>query len=134
MVNLCISYRPIHIHQHISAEADQSLMRVVLENLFQNAWKFTQQHATAKIEFGMQNTKGSRVYFVKDDGAGFDMQYYAKLFGVFQRLHHINDFPGTGVGLATVQRVIHRHGGRIWAEGVVEQGATFFFTLGSDNN
>ncbi|ASC73740.1 multi-sensor signal transduction histidine kinase [Halomicronema hongdechloris C2206] len=111
--------------------ADATLMRVVLTNLLQNAWKFTSHHPTARIEFGMIYPDGQPVYFVRDDGAGFDMAYSNMLFGVFQRLHNIHEFPGTGIGLATVQRAIHRHGGRVWAEATVEQGATFYFTLPS---
>ena len=122
--------------------ADQNLIRIVLENLLQNAWKFTSQHPTARIEFGIienrRETQGATpqleilpeiVYFIRDDGAGFDMAYATMLFGVFQRLHNTNEFPGTGIGLATVQRVIHRHGGQVWAEGTVEAGATIYFTL-----
>ncbi len=109
--------------------ADTTLMRVAINNLLQNAWKFTSQHATARIEFGVLPQTEDTVYFIRDDGAGFDMTYANMLFGVFQRLHNTDEFPGTGIGLATVQRVIHRHGGRIWAESQVEQGATFYFTL-----
>ncbi|NEQ54422.1 MAG: PAS domain S-box protein, partial [Leptolyngbya sp. SIO3F4] len=113
--------------------ADTALMQVVLMNLLQNAWKFTSHHPTARIEFGvlpaeLHETPAS-VYFIKDDGAGFDMAYSHKLFGVFQRLHSIEEFSGTGIGLATVQRAIHRHGGQVWANASVEQGATFFFTV-----
>jgi len=106
-------------------DCDTNLMRVALENLLGNAWKFTARHATARIEFGC--TDG--VYFVRDDGAGFDATYKAKLFGAFQRLHHASEFAGTGIGLATVQRIIRRHGGKVWAEGEPEKGATFSFTL-----
>lgn len=109
--------------------ADATLMRVVLTNLLQNAWKFTSHHPTARIEFGLIAQAEQPTYFVRDDGAGFDMAFSKMLFGVFQRLHNTNEFPGTGIGLATVQRSIHRHGGRIWAEGAVEQGATFYFTI-----
>lgn len=115
------------------AYGDGSLIRIVLENLLQNAWKFTQHHATAQIEFGslpdLTKAPGQTTYFVRDDGAGFDMKRSARLFGAFQRLHHANEFPGTGIGLTTVRRIICRHGGKIWAEGAVEQGATFYFTL-----
>jgi PAS domain S-box-containing protein len=111
--------------------ADATLMRVVLSNLLQNAWKFTSHHATAQIEFGVLQHQEQTIYFVKDDGAGFDMAFAKMLFGVFQRLHNTDEFPGTGIGLATVQRAIHRHGGKVWAEGVVEQGATVYFTLPS---
>lgn len=113
----------------VIVEGDTRLLRVVIENLLRNAWKFTGKHASANIEFGVQADNGNPVYFVRDDGAGFDMAYAAKLFGPFQRLHAMNDFAGTGIGLATVQRIIHRHGGRVWAEGKVDQGATFYFTL-----
>ncbi|MCH8892346.1 MAG: HAMP domain-containing protein [Chloroflexi bacterium] len=109
---------------------DPNLLRTVLDNLIGNAWKFTGNHPTAKIEFGITEDDGRPAYFVRDDGAGFDMEYADNLFGAFQRLHGMTEFPGTGIGLATVQRIIHRHGGRVWAEGKVEQGATFYFTLG----
>ena len=109
---------------------DPNLLRTVLDNLIGNAWKFTGNHPTAKIEFGITEDDGRPAYFVRDDGAGFDMEYADNLFGAFQRLHGMTEFPGTGIGLATVQRIIHRPGGRVWAEGKVEQGATFYFTLG----
>lgn len=109
--------------------ADATLMRVVLTNLLHNAWKFTSHHPTACIEFGSFIRDDRLVYFVRDDGAGFDMAFANILFSAFQRLHNTAEFPGTGVGLAAVQRAIHRHGGQIWAEAAVEQGATFYFTL-----
>jgi PAS domain S-box-containing protein len=113
----------------LSAQADPGMLQIVLGNLLQNAYKFTAKHATARIEFGVMAQNGETVYYVRDDGAGFDATYAAKLFGVFERMHSVGDFPGTGIGLATVQRIIHRHGGRVWAEGAVEQGATIYFTL-----
>jgi PAS domain S-box-containing protein len=119
----------LSITPNLIAEADENLMRVVLENLLHNAWKYTSKHASAQIEFGCCAMGGQAIYFVKDDGAGFDMSYASKLFGAFQRLHTAAEFEGSGIGLATVQRIIHRHGGRIWAEGALEQGATFYFSL-----
>jgi ligand-binding sensor domain-containing protein/signal transduction histidine kinase len=113
----------------IHAQGDGQLLRVVLDNLIRNAWKFTSKHPAARIEIGVQQQQDARVYFVRDDGAGFDMNYAQKLFGAFQRLHTGVEFPGTGIGLATVQRIIHRHGGRVWAQGDVEKGATFYFTI-----
>ncbi|MDJ0705302.1 MAG: GAF domain-containing protein [Leptolyngbyaceae cyanobacterium MO_188.B28] len=114
--------------------ADATLMRIVLTNLLHNAWKFTRRHSTARIEFGILHQEGRPIYFVRDDGAGFDMAYSKKLFGVFQRLHNAHEFSGVGIGLATVQRAILRHGGSIWAEGSVEQGATFYFTIPNIHN
>ena len=114
---------------NLIARGDPRLLQVVLENLLNNAWKYTSNQLEPKIEFGSKHENGERIYFVRDNGAGFDMTYADKLFGAFQRLHPTTEFPGTGIGLATVQRIIHRHGGRIWAESAVGQGATFFFTL-----
>ena len=113
----------------LESQSDPRLMRVVLDNLLGNAWKFTSKRARARIEFGKTDSNGSSAFYVKDNGAGFDPAYAARMFGAFQRLHSAAEFPGTGVGLATVQRIIRRHGGRIWAESAVEQGATFYFTL-----
>lgn len=120
------------IAPNLTAEGDPHLLRIVLDNLLNNAWKFTSHHDQAQIELGAIAAPGQpTTYFVRDDGAGFDMNYAHKLFGAFQRLHAMTEFPGNGVGLATIQRVIHRHGGQIWAEAAVEQGATFYFTLES---
>ncbi len=113
----------------MTVEADAQLLRIVLDNLLRNACKFTAKHPQARIELGQKQEGGRRIFFVRDDGAGFDMAHANLLFAPFQRLHRQSDFEGTGVGLATVQRIIHRHGGQIWAEGAVERGATFFFTL-----
>ena len=110
--------------------ADERLMQMLMENLLSNAWKFTSQHASAAIEFGQKTDGDHTIYFIRDDGAGFDSQYGHKLFGVFQRLHAPNQFSGNGIGLVTVKRILARHGGQIWAEGVVERGAVFYFTLG----
>lgn len=115
------------INKKISA--DPILMRLVVQNLIGNAWKYTGRESSALIEFGVKNEAEETVYFVRDNGAGFDMCYSDKLFGVFQRLHRESEFEGTGIGLATVQRIIVRHGGRIWADADLDQGATFFFTL-----
>ncbi len=118
------------IAEGMTVEGDARLLRVVLENLLGNAWKFTARRARARIEFGaLPQSNGARTYFVRDDGAGFDMARAEHLFSPFKRLHDQAQFRGTGIGLATVQRVIQRHGGRIWAEGAVERGATFCFTL-----
>ncbi|HEY9749195.1 MAG TPA: PAS domain-containing protein [Allocoleopsis sp.] len=123
------------IAPELLAYGDAHLLRIVLDNLLRNAWKFTSKHTQARIEFGaLPPQDATPVYFIRDDGAGFDMEYAHKLFGAFQRLHAMTDFPGTGVGLATVQRILHRHGGKVWAEGAVEQGACFYFTLAYDAN
>lgn len=118
------------ISPDLQARGDERLLRIALENLLENAWKFTRFRATAQIEFGVEvRDEHQKIWYVKDNGVGFDMAYAGELFGAFQRLHSEADFPGTGIGLATVQRIVHRHGGRTWAEAFPEQGATFFFTL-----
>lgn len=117
------------IEAGLQAQADQNLTELLLQNLLGNAWKFTSRKEIAKIEVGTLGETDITVYYVKDNGAGFDPKYAEKLFTVFQRLHSVTDFEGSGVGLATAQRIIHRHGGRIWAEGKPNEGATFFFTL-----
>jgi two-component system, NtrC family, sensor kinase len=119
----------IHVREGLVAEADNGLMRVLFDNLLGNAWKFTSKTAGARIEFDRETRDGELVYFVRDNGAGFDMTYASKLFSPFQRLHRDAEFPGTGIGLATVYRIVDRHGGRIWAEGAVGNGATISFTL-----
>ena len=116
----------------VVVNGDARLLRVVLENLLGNAWKFTARRDYARIEFGHTQVEGKPAYFVRDDGAGFDMAYADRLFGAFQRLHSATEFEGTGIGLATVQRIIHRHGGRVWAEGMANRGATFYFTLAAE--
>ena len=137
------------IAEGVKAGGDATMLHVVIENLFANAWKFTGKCESARIEFGAfecgmrsaeggiksqianpESEIGKTVYYVRDNGAGFDMNYANKLFMAFQRLHAEAEFPGIGIGLATVQRIIHRHGGRIWAEGEIDKGATFYFTLG----
>jgi two-component system, sensor histidine kinase and response regulator len=120
----------VRVRPGISVTGDGQLLRIAIENLLENAWKFTGRQPAARIEFGMANVAGEPTYFVRDNGAGFDMAYADRLFGPFQRLHLASEFPGTGIGLATVQRIIHRHGGRVWAEGMLGQGATFHFTIG----
>jgi len=105
------------------------MLSIVVENLLGNAWKYTGSRTEATIELGCRERDGEAVYFVRDDGAGFDMKYAGKLFEPFQRLHGVSEFEGTGIGLATVERIVRRHGGRVWAESAVDRGATFFFTL-----
>jgi PAS domain S-box-containing protein len=117
------------ISERLVARGDPQLLRVVLENLLGNAWKFTAKHFQARIEFGRVNQRGKPVYFVRDDGVGFDMAYVEKIFKAFQRLYPSDEFEGSGIGLATVERIITRHGGEVWAEGEVGKGATFSFTL-----
>ncbi len=121
------------IPEGIIARGDTRLLQVVLANLLGNAWKFTSKHPRARIEFGIISPEagcnGKSTYYVRDDGAGFDMAFANKMFSAFQRLHAASEFEGSGIGLATVQRIINRHGGRVWAESKVEHGATFYFTL-----
>jgi PAS domain S-box-containing protein len=113
----------------LAASGDPNLMRTLLENLLSNAWKFTSKKPRARIEFGMTYHDDKPVFFTQDNGAGFDMTYADKLFKPFQRLHSLADFPGTGIGLASVRRIVHRHGGRAWAKGKPNEGATFYFTI-----
>jgi light-regulated signal transduction histidine kinase (bacteriophytochrome) len=117
----------------LRADGDSTLLRLVLQNLLGNAWKFTAKTRAARVEFGARSDGDALAYFVRDNGAGFDMRFAEKMFGLFQRLHSANEFPGTGVGLATVQKIVRRHGGRVWAEAIAApnegHGATFYFTL-----
>jgi PAS domain S-box-containing protein len=119
----------VSIAPGVVVTGDRNLLRIVLENLVGNAWKFTSGQPRAEIELGVKSSVAERVLFIRDNGPGFDMEHAGKLFGVFQRLHRDSEFPGTGVGLATVQRIVHRHGGRIWADAAVGKGATFYFVL-----
>lgn len=130
----------ISIAPEIVTQGDRELLKILLENLLSNAWKYTSKTTKAQIEFGQCSLEAgmpnllfcplnANVYFVRDNGAGFDRNYANQLFNPFYRLHSANEFEGTGIGLATVQRIVHRHGGQIWAEGAVGQGATFFFAL-----
>jgi PAS domain S-box-containing protein len=117
------------IQPGLSALGDARLLEIVLTNLFNNAWKFTGLCPAARIEFGKTEIEDRQAFFIRDNGVGFDMAFAQKLFGAFQRMHKLSEYPGTGIGLATVQRIVHRHGGRVWAEAQVGQGATFYFTL-----
>ena len=117
------------VSDRLTAHADARLLHRALDNLISNALKFTAKCEHARIEFGQEVQGAEKVFFVRDNGAGFDMAYADRLFGVFQRLHTAQEFSGTGIGLSTVQRVIHRHGGRVWAEAQPGKGATFYFTL-----
>jgi PAS domain S-box-containing protein len=117
------------IEGDVTTLGDGALLRLVLENLLGNAWKFTSKQPSARIEFGAIPHEGGTAYVVRDNGVGFDMAHAGKMFGAFQRLHAMHEFPGTGIGLAIVQRVVHRHGGRVWAEAAPGQGATFYFTV-----
>jgi light-regulated signal transduction histidine kinase (bacteriophytochrome) len=117
------------IAKGVIVEGDPALLRALLQNLIGNAWKFTRKRTPARIEFGFAEETGERTYFVRDNGAGFEMSYADKLFGAFQRLHRQDEFPGIGIGLATVQRIVGRHSGRVWAIGAPDKGATVYFTL-----
>jgi signal transduction histidine kinase len=122
----------LQVEPGLQAQGDARLLKQVLDNLLGNAWKFSAGQSRSEISFGQQRgSKGEAVYFVRDNGAGFDMRYAEKLFGPFQRLHGVSEFAGTGIGLATVQRIVVRHGGTIWGESAVGHGATFYFTLGA---
>ena len=113
---------------HLPAYGDPTLVRVLLENLLGNAWKFTARREAARVELGLEPAGEAAAFFVRDNGAGFDMAYSQRLFGAFQRLHDQAEFAGDGIGLATAQRIVNRHGGRVWAEAQVGAGATFYFT------
>ncbi|MBY8995134.1 MAG: PAS domain S-box protein [Candidatus Heimdallarchaeota archaeon] len=124
----------VKIEKNLQAVGDLTLIRTVLENLFGNAWKFTSKKSKARIHFGKKIINNEKVYFIQDDGVGFNQAYQDKLFAVFQRLHTYNEFEGTGIGLAIVQRIINRHGGRVWAESKMSKGATFYFTIPAEHS
>jgi light-regulated signal transduction histidine kinase (bacteriophytochrome) len=117
------------VKAHMRADCDPGLIEIVMSNLIGNAWKFTSKTENARIEVGVKRRGSQSVYFVRDNGAGFDMQYVKNLFAPFQRLHRRDDFEGTGIGLSLVKRIIDKHGGRVWAEGERGKGASFYFTL-----
>ena len=117
-----------------TAFGDPQLLRVMMQNLLENAWKYTGKEAAPRIEFGRETQGGGQVFFVRDNGVGFDMKYADRLFAPFQRLHKPEEFAGTGIGLATVARIVRRHGGRVWAESAPGNGATLRFTLGSSSD
>src|SRR5207302_329767 len=119
----------VRIAPSLEASGDPSLLEQLLQNLIENAWKFTRNTPQPVIEFNAIHQNGHQIFFVRDNGAGFDMSYANKLFKPFQRLHRYEEFAGTGVGLATVQRIVQRHGGRIWPEAAPHKGATFYFSL-----
>jgi light-regulated signal transduction histidine kinase (bacteriophytochrome) len=119
----------LSIQDDLFAECDAKLVHIALDNLIRNAWKFTRNRPKSVIEFGITKNRGAEAFFLRDNGAGFDMRNADKMFTVFQRLHSDSEFEGTGIGLATVRRIIRRHGGEIRAEGEVDKGATFYFTL-----
>jgi light-regulated signal transduction histidine kinase (bacteriophytochrome) len=123
-----------HVGELGTAEADPGLLRRVFANLIGNAVKFSRDREPAVIEIGRTETAGDATYFVRDNGVGFDMAHAGQMFGVFQRLHLQEEFEGTGIGLAIVERIVRRHEGRVWAEATPDQGATFFFTLGTEGN
>jgi light-regulated signal transduction histidine kinase (bacteriophytochrome) len=122
----------IHIEADLPAVADPGLMRIVFDNLIGNAWKFTARNEAAAISVGRTTTDKGMTFYVRDNGAGFDMAYAQRLFSPFARMHKESEFEGTGIGLATVKRIVSRHGGEIWAESVVDQGTTIYFTLRSE--
>ncbi|MCR8924205.1 ATP-binding protein [Dasania sp. GY-MA-18] len=124
----------IQITSDLSATCDRQMMRIALHNLLHNAWKYSSKKDKTHIEFGLRQKEGKAAFFVQDNGAGFDMAYAGKLFGAFQRLHSSDDYPGTGVGLATVKRIVSRHGGDIWAESKVGEGTVFYFTVSGDSS